>query len=98
MVVNNIRVPNIVPNYRIKPWEARVLDTKELWNFNSYRGLSSLELVCAALKIDNPKESEVRGANMHAYYYNNGSIEKIINYCEEDIKSLINFVKKIDKI
>ena len=98
MVINNISVPNIIPNYKIKPWESRVVDTKEVWNFNSYRGLSSLELVCAALKIDNPKDSKVNGANMHSYYYDNGDIEKIMKYCEKDVKSLINFVKKIEKI
>ena len=62
MVINGISVPDIIPNYKIKPWESRVLDTKEVWNFNSYRGLSSLELVCASLEIPNPKDNEVNGA------------------------------------
>jgi len=106
MVINNISVPSIIPNYKIKPWESRVLDTKEVWNFNSYRGLSSLELVCASLGIPNPKDNEVNGANMHSFYYDNGGggtehfgkfLEKIKTYCEEDVKSLINFVKKINK-
>tara|TARA_R110000824_G_scaffold74599_6_gene189548 strand:+ start:192 stop:884 length:693 start_codon:yes stop_codon:yes gene_type:complete len=97
MVINNVQLPNIIPNYKIKPWESKVVDTKEVWNFNSYRGLSSLELVCASLGIPNPKDNEVNGANMHSYYYDNGDIEKIKNYCEEDVKSLINFVKKINK-
>ena len=95
MLINNITVPNIIPNYKIKPWESRVLDTKEVWNFNSYRGLSSLELVCASLKIPNPKDNEVTGANLHSFYYTEGDIEKIKDYCEKDVKSLINFVQKI---
>ena len=100
MVINGITVPDIVPNYKIKPWESRVLDTKEVWNFNSHRGLSSLELVCASLGIPNPKDNEVTGANLHSFYYNDTStkeekIEKIKKYCEEDVKSLINFVQKI---
>tara|TARA_R100000664_G_C2756872_1_gene144868 strand:+ start:244 stop:939 length:696 start_codon:yes stop_codon:yes gene_type:complete len=98
MLVNGISVPNLIPTYKIKPWEARVLDTKELWNFNSYRGLSSLELVCATLDIPNPKDNEVSGSNMHNYFYNNGDMKKIIKYCEEDVKSLIKFIKKIEKI
>lgn len=98
MITNGISVPNIVPNYKIKPWETRVLDTKELWNFNSYRGLSSLELICATLKIKNPKDSEVSGSNIHNYFHNGGEINKIVTYCEEDVKSLINFIKKIEKI
>jgi hypothetical protein len=97
MVINNIAVPSIIPNYKIKPWESRVLDTKEVWNFNSYRGLSSLELVCASLGIPNPKDNEVNGANLHSFYYDKRDLEKIKKYCEEDVKSLINFVKKINK-
>jgi DNA polymerase elongation subunit (family B) len=100
MIINGITVPSIVPNYKIKPWESRVLDTKEVWNFNSYRGLSSLELVCASLEIPNPKDNEVNGANLHSFYYNEKStkeerIEKIKNYCEKDVLSLIKFVQKI---
>lgn len=98
MLVNNISVPNLIPTYKIKPWEARVLDTKELWNFNSYRGLSSLELVCATLNIENPKGGEVTGANMHNYFYGEGNIKKITEYCEEDVRSLIKFIKKIEEI
>jgi len=100
MVINNIKVPNMIPNYKIKPWESRVLDTKEVWNFNSYRGLSSLELVCASLGIPNPKDNEVNGANLHSFYYDGessekGKIEKIKDYCEKDVLSLIKFVQKI---
>jgi DNA polymerase elongation subunit (family B) len=100
MTINGIGVPDIVPNYKIKPWESRVLDTKEVWNFNSYRGLSSLELVCASLGIPNPKDNEVNGANLHSFYYGDNlnmkeKLEKIKNYCEEDVLSLIKFVQKI---
>ena len=100
MLINGIVVPDIVPNYKIKPWESKVLDTKEIWNFNSYRGLSSLELVCASLGIENPKDNEVNGANLHSFYYDDKlnkeeKIEKIKNYCEKDVLSLIKFVQKI---
>ena len=95
MLINNLSVPSIIPTYKIKPWESQVLDTKEVWNFNSFKGLSSLELVCACLDTPNPKDNEVNGSNMHNYYYNSNNIEKIKNYCEEDVKSLIRIIKKI---
>ena len=97
MLINDIKVPAIIPTYKIKPWESRVLDTKEVWNFNSFKGLSSLELVCACLDIDNPKDGEVNGSNMHNYYYTVNNIEKIKTYCEEDVKSTIKMIKKINK-
>ena len=98
MIINGIKIPKILPNYKIKPWETRVLDTKELWNFNSFKGLSSLQLVCAALKIKNPKDNEVNGSNMHNFYYNNNNLNKIKTYCEEDVKSVINLIKKISAL
>ena len=85
----------LLPNYSIKPWESRVLDTKEVWNFNSFTGLSSLNLVCTSLGLETSKEGEVNGSNMHKYYYDNNNIEKIKNYCEEDVKCTINLVKKL---
>ena len=97
MLINGVQVPSIIPNYKIKPWESRVLDTKEVWNFNSFRGLSSLDLVCASLGVESPKEGEVNGSNIHKYYYNN-DIDKIKKYCEEDVKCTINLIKKIKNI
>ena len=97
MLINGIQVPPIIPNYKIKPWESRVLDTKEVWNFNSFRGLSSLDLVCTSLGLESPKEGEVNGSNIHKYYYNN-DIDKIKNYCEEDVKCTINLIKKLKNI
>jgi hypothetical protein len=97
MLINGVQVPSIIPNYKIKPWESRVLDTKEVWNFNSFRGLSSLDLVCTSLGLESPKEGEVNGSNIHKYYYNN-DIEKIKKYCEEDVKCTINLIKKIKNL
>ena len=98
MLINGINIPNILPSYKIKPWESKVLDTKEVWNFNSFKGLSSLELVCALLGIPNPKDNEVNGSNMHIYYYNNNDMNKIVEYCEEDVKSTIHIIKKLNSI
>ena len=101
MLVNGVTVPTIIPNHNIKPWEAKTLDTKEMWNFNSFKGLSSLQLVCACMGIKNPKGGTVKGSNMHNFYYNGNSensIEQIKNYCEEDVTTTIELVKKVKKL
>ena len=101
MLINGISIPKILPNYSIKPWESRVLDTKEVWGFNSFGGLSSLNLVCTALGLETSKEGEVNGSNMHKYYYDNSNkngLDKIKNYCEEDVKCTINLVKKLKNL
>lgn len=101
MLVNGVTVPTIIPNHNIKPWEAKTLDTKEMWNFNSFKGLSSLQLVCACMGIKNPKGGTVKGSNMHNFYYNDNSensIEQIKNYCEEDVTTTIELVKKVKEL
>ena len=50
------------------------------------------------LGLETSKEGEVNGSNMHKYYYDNNNIEKIKNYCEEDVKCTINLVKKLKKL
>jgi hypothetical protein len=101
MLVNGIVVPTIIPNHNVKPWETKTLDTKEMWNFNSFKGLSSLQLVCACMGIKNPKGGTVKGSNMHDFYYNSdsgNSIEEIKNYCEDDVITTIELVKKVKEL
>jgi hypothetical protein len=76
-----------------------------VWNFNSYIGLSSLDLVCASLNVDSPKNGELNGEKMHKYYYDwpEGKEEalgvkrddNIKEYCEKDVIATINLVKNI---
>lgn len=98
MLINGISVPKIIPDFNTKPWDANVIDTKELWNFNSFKGLSSLQLVTASMGLKNPKMGEVKGENLHKYFYNDGDIKKIEEYCVGDVESTINLVKKIKEI
>ena len=101
LLIHDLSVPSIIPNHNIKPWETRTLDTKELWNFNSFKGLSSLQLVCACMGIKNPKGGVVKGSNMHDFYYNSNSeddIKQIKNYCEEDVITTMELVKKVKEL
>ena len=98
MLINGVSIPKILPDYKVKPWETKVLDTKEVWNFNAFKGLSSLQLACACLGIKNPKNNEVNGSNMHIYYYNTNNIDKIKDYCEEDVKTTIDLLVKINEL
>jgi hypothetical protein len=107
LLIHGLDLPNIIPTYADKPWETKVVDTKEVWNFNSYIGLSSLDLVCASLNVDSPKSGELNGEKMHHYYYDwpSGKEESlgvkrdgnIKEYCEKDVIATINLVKHITK-
>ena len=107
LLIHGLKIPKILPTYNDKPWETRVVDTKEVWSFNSYIGLSSLDLICATLDIDSPKDGELKGENMHKYYYDwSEGKEKdlgvkrddnIKEYCQKDVVATINLVKKINQ-
>ncbi len=107
LLIHGLKIPKILPTYNDKPWETRVVDTKEVWSFNSYIGLSSLDLICATLDIDSPKDGELKGENMHKYYYDwfEGKEkdlgikrdDNIKEYCQKDVVSTINLVKKINQ-
>ena len=107
MLIHGLKLPKILPTYNDKPWETKVVDTKEVWSFNSYIGLSSLDLICASLGVESPKSGELKGENMHKYYYDwseekekSLSIKRddnIKEYCEKDVVATINLVKSITR-
>ena len=97
MLINGISPPSLLPSHDTKPWEVKALDTKEMWNFGSYKGLSSLHLVTSVMGIESPKKGEVTGENMHQSWYDDKKTE-IIHYCEKDVSSLIKIIKKIKNL
>tara|TARA_R110000803_G_scaffold47825_11_gene99677 strand:+ start:5579 stop:6283 length:705 start_codon:yes stop_codon:yes gene_type:complete len=98
MVINGVNPPSLLPSHDTKPWEIRALDTKEMWNFGSFKGLSSLHLVCTVMGIDSPKLGEIKGSNIHDNFYNENNIVKIVEYCERDVTVLMDLVEKIKKL
>ena len=97
MLINGINPPSLLPSHDTKPWEIKALDTKEMWNFGSYKGLSSLHLVTSVMGIPSPKESDITGENMHEAWYNDKK-KDIVTYCEKDVSSLIKIIKKVKNL
>tara|TARA_B100000579_G_C22602777_1_gene743477 strand:+ start:65 stop:763 length:699 start_codon:yes stop_codon:yes gene_type:complete len=97
MLINGINPPSLLPSHDTKPWEIKALDTKEMWNFGSYKGLSSLHLVTSVMGIPSPKEGDITGENMHEAWYNDKK-KDIVTYCEKDVSSLIKIIKKVKNL
>ena len=98
MLINKIKPSPIMPSYNTKPWEIKALDTKELWNFGSYKGLSALHLVCSVLGLDTPKDGKVDGSNIHKSYYMDNNISEIKEYCEKDVNALMDIVSHVKSL
>jgi hypothetical protein len=95
--INGLKPPTLFPKHDTKPWELRVLDTKDVWQFGSKWSLSSLDLVCSVLDIDSPKNGDVKGDSVTTNYWS-GKHEEIKEYCERDVKALVDIITKLNNL
>lgn len=98
MVINGILPPKIFPSYDTKPWEIKAIDTKEVWQFGSFAAISSLELACVSMGIESSKNTGVSGDQVHNSYWNENGIDNIVKYCEQDVKVLVELIKKLKEL
>jgi len=98
MIINGIMPPSILPSYDTKPWEIKAIDTKEIWQYGAYTSIGSLDLLCSTMDIPTPKEGEVTGEGVHDAYWNKNMLKEIVEYCEKDVKVLIDIIKKLKNL
>ena len=95
MVINGILPPSILPSYDTKPWDVKVIDTKDIWSFGAWGTIGSLGLVCASLDIESPKDGEIKGSEVHEAYWIKKDIGGITEYCERDTVTLVEIIMKL---
>ncbi len=88
MLVNGIKLPEILNIAGKKPWEIAHLDTMELWKFGDYKAYTSLALLCHIFHIPTPKD-DISGADVARVYYEENDLERIKVYCEKDVVALM---------
>lgn len=98
MVINGILPPQILPSYDTKPWEIKAIDTKELWQFGAYSSIGSLDLMCASMNVESSKDGEITGKEVHEAYWKKSKLKQIAEYCEKDVKVLIDVIKKFKEL
>jgi hypothetical protein len=98
MMINGIKPSSILPSYDTKPWEMRAIDTKEIWQYNQFGVLSSLELMCISMGIPTPKSDEISGDKIHHLFWNENKYDLIKEYCEKDVDTVFEVVKKIKNL
>lgn len=97
MIVNGILPSKLLPSYETKPWEIKAVDTMEIWKQNG-NGLCSLDLICSSLSIESPKNGEVTGNVVHENFYEKNNYEEIKNYCERDVDTIVEIIKKLQNL
>jgi len=94
--INGLKPPKMFPSHDTKPWDLKLVDTKDVWSFGSY-GLSSLDLITTMLGVDSPKNGDVRGDSVNEFYWK-GEHKLIGEYCERDVKALIDITQKLNSL
>lgn len=94
MMTNSIPPPKNISFYGMKPWEISVFDLPEVWGQgNMQESFTSFEMACAALDIESSK-GDLNGALVADAYFK-GELERIKNYCEEDVKKTMELAEKL---
>lgn len=83
MLINGLRLPEMINIAGKKPWEVAHLDTMELWKFGDYKNYTSLELLAAIFGITTPKD-DIDGSMVADVYYIENDLERIVKYCQRD--------------
>ena len=83
MLVNDIRIPDILDVSGKKPWEVRFLDTMELWKFGDNKHYTSLNLLTHIFGIPSPKD-DIDGSQVAECYYLQNDLNRIATYCAKD--------------
>jgi hypothetical protein len=95
MLINEIPLPEILNISGKKPWEIQHLDTLEMWKFGDYKNFTSLDLLASVFDIPGSK-SLMDGSEVNAQYYKHQNIEKIVEYCREDVVVLTQLFLKVN--
>jgi 3'-5' exonuclease len=83
MLINGLRLPDIINIAGKKPWEVSHLDTMELWKFGDYKNYTSLDLLATIFGIPTPKD-DIDGSMVAEVYYNEKNLDRIVRYCQRD--------------
>ena len=88
ILINGLKLPNILNTAGKKPWEIKHLDTMELWKFGDYKHYTSLELLTYVFDIPTPKD-DIDGSQVAKVFYEDKDLDRIIIYCEKDVIATI---------
>lgn len=94
IIANGIEMPEILDLAGKKPWDIKHLDTMQLWKFGDFKNYTSLDLLAASLGLPSPKD-DIDGSRVWDIY-KSGEIERIKNYCENDVMTVASVFLKMN--
>ncbi len=97
MLINGIKLPSALDLSGKKPWEINHLDTMDMWKFGDWKHYTSLELLAALFGIESSK-TDMDGSMVNKVYYKDENLEKIAEYCTDDVIVTANLYCKLKSI
>ncbi len=95
MIIHRLPLPQLLQISGRKPWELHyLLDTLDMWKFGDYKNYTSLNLLAAILDIPSPKD-DIDGSQVGQVYWEEGDIQRIVRYCEKDVRTVARVFLRI---
>lgn len=94
-LINQIEIPFALQLSGKKPWEVQHLDTMEMWKFGDRKNYTSLDLLATLFDIDSSK-TDMEGSMVNREYYNEHNLDKIVEYCTQDVLVTANLYLKMN--
>ncbi len=91
MLIQGIKLPDLLDNAGKKPWEVKHLDTMDLWKFGDYKHYTSLDLLTAIFNIPSPKD-DIDGSQVAEVYWQDRDIQRIVTYCQSDVLAVAQII------
>jgi DNA polymerase elongation subunit (family B) len=97
MIFKGINVPSNLQIWDKKPWEVPIIDTAEFFSFGSWsHKFLGLDLLACSLDIESPKE-DIDGSQVHDIFWTEKGFERIKEYCERDVVTVMNILEKVSR-
>ena len=95
ILVNGIKIPDILNISGRKPWEVQHIDTMQLWKFGDYKHYTSLDLLADIFNIPTPK-NDIDGSQVAEVYYKDKDLNRIVAYCQKDVVTVVQLYQKLN--
>lgn len=95
MLVHGMGLPILLDIGGLKPWENPHLDTMTYWKFGEFKNFTSLDLLAAIFDVPTPKD-DIDGSQVYGVYYEENDLDRIVNYCQKDVVTLVQVYRKLD--
>ena len=97
MMKYDLKIPNLLKTFNIKPWEMNVFDLAEIWRSNGTLEYASFDEMLNELGIESPK-NDISGGDVNRVYWEEHNLIRIKEYCENDVVACVNAAKKLSNI